>query len=365
VDPDVGRRRRGDFVVLDTVATDLSRVGADHLRTGVSQVWRRLPRRLRRRWRYVDPINRAMLRIGAPAVTTAQMRGGHRLRLDLRSGTEWFAYYTGVFDDGRIRAARELMCRRSGGVAIDAGANIGFWTVPMALQAAAGHGCVVAVEPVAANARRLRENLALNAVVDYVDVREHALSDAAGTAVMTLREDFAEGAGTGNAAVAVDDGTDDRFAHVEVATRTLDDTVAACGRGAVRVIKADIEGHEDHLLAGAHRTFCVDRPVAFVEWNRVYYERRGVDATALTAPLLRAWEYRCLRRRGDRWVAASFLDSELALDDVVLVPAERQTEVIELLSLTVPGDRWGGGRRGAAEVPDRALEDDGQQCRTE
>jgi hypothetical protein len=36
-----------------------------------------------------------------------------------------------------------------------------------------------------------------------------------------------------------------------------------------------------------------------------------------------------------------------------------------LLSLTVPGDRWGGGRRVAAEVPDRALEDDGQQCRTE
>ncbi|MCW2881847.1 MAG: methyltransferase, FkbM family [Sphaerisporangium sp.] len=326
-------------MALDPIATALPRAGAGYLRAGVSHVWRRLPRRLRRRWRYVDPINRAMLYIGAPVVATAQMRGGHQLRLDLRSGTEWFAYYTGVFDDGRIRAARELMCRQPGGVAVDAGANIGFWTIPLALQAAASHSRVVAVEPVVANARRLRENLELNDISDYVDVWEHALSDAAGTVMMTLREDFADGAGTGNAAVAVDDGTDDQFAHVEVATRTLDDTLDACGRAAVRVVKADIEGHEDHLLAGAHRTFCVDRPVAFLEWNRVYYERRGVDATALTAPLLRDWEYRCLRQRDGRWVAATCVESELPLDDVVLVPAERQAEVMELLSLTMPGGR--------------------------
>jgi hypothetical protein len=47
-----------------------------------------------------------MLRWGAPPVHIARMRAGHRMLLDLRSGTEWFAYYSGSFDDGRIQFRR-------------------------------------------------------------------------------------------------------------------------------------------------------------------------------------------------------------------------------------------------------------------
>jgi FkbM family methyltransferase len=254
-------------------------------------VWRHLPWHLRRWWRGVERVNLFALRHGARPIASARMRAGHRLLLDLRSGTEWLSFYTGRFDDGRIRAARALMRGAGGGVAVDAGANIGFWTVPLALEARATGGRVLAVEPVASNARRLRQNLLLNGVDDVVLVRQEALSDTAGALTMTLREDFADGAETGNAAVLIDDGTDDRWTQVRVPAGTLDDLLAECRLPRVDLVKADLEGHEDRFLAGAERTFSVDRPVAFVEWNATYHARRGTDMAATTTPLLRRWDH--------------------------------------------------------------------------
>jgi FkbM family methyltransferase len=299
--------------------------------------WRRLPPSVRRRWRRPELFNRTMLLLGAPPVTVARMSAGHRLLLDLRSGSEWPAYYTGEFDTGRVRAAQALLRREPGGVAVDAGANIGLWTVPLALEASRTGACVRAFEPVPHNAERLRQNLLLNDMAGHAEVRQHALSDHPGALSMTLREDFANDAGTGNAAAAIDDGTDNTWSRVEVTAQTLDNVLDGHGRPPVRVVKADLEGHEDRFLTGARRTFANDRPVAFVEFNRVYYDRRGMDPADATEPLLRDWDYRCLRLRNGTWQSQTRFDSDRPLDDVILVPRERQIEVIELLVRHVGG----------------------------
>jgi hypothetical protein len=105
----------------------------------------------------------------------------------------------------------------------------------------------------------------------------------------------------------------------------------------VRVVKADLEGHEDRFLIGARRTFAHDRPVAFVEFNRVYYDRRGMDPADATQTLLHDWDYRCLRLKNGTWHAQSRFDSDRLLDDLILVPRERQNEVIDLLVRHVGG----------------------------
>lgn len=281
---------------------------------------------------HVARLNRALLEIGASPLAIAKMRAGHRLCLDLRSGTEWLAYYTGRFDDARIGAARHLL--RPGCVAVDAGANIGLWTVPLGGAAAERGGRVVAIEPVPANARRLRDNVRLNGVEAAVLVVELAVSDGGGSLTMSLREDFAAGAATGNAAVVIEDGTDERFDTVDVDATTLDDVLEQRGATCVDVVKADLEGHEDRFLAGASKTFTTDRPVAFVEWNRVYYERRRVDPSAAVNELLRCWEYQCLRRDGRRWFTSPHFTSTRRLDDLVLVPAERCRDVQTILEMT-------------------------------
>jgi FkbM family methyltransferase len=309
-------------------ATEVAGVAAA-ARRAAALIWRRLPSRVGSQWRLVDPLNRRALRLGAPAVAQTRMRIGHRMRLDLRSGTEWFAFYTGVFDDARIASAASLL--RPGGTVVDAGANIGLWTVPLALLAAQQDSRVLVVEPVPANARRLHENLSLNGVLHVTDVVEVALSDAAGRVTMSLREDFADGAATGNASVAVDDGQDGVFTAVQVQATTLDNVLAARGGPVVDVVKADLEGHEDRFLAGAQATFTRHRPVAFVEWNSVYYRRRGVDPVAAVTPLLSAWDYRCLQYAGGTWHTTTDFTSDRELDNLVLAPSERADEVRTVL----------------------------------
>lgn len=308
----------------------LPRTLAEAARRGAPGVWRRMPLRIRKRSRYIEPFNRLVLRLAARPLAIARMRAGHRLLLDLRSGTEWPSYYTGEFDDDRIAVARHLL-RRSGSVAVDAGANIGLWSVPLARWAARRGGRVIAVEPVSANAERLRQNLRLNGVEDAVEVRRVALSDRSGVAAMSLREDFAMGAGTGNAAVVINDGGDVGFPNIDVEAVPLDDLLRDLGSPPVDVLKADLEGHEDRFLAGAMNTFTRSRPVAFLEWNRTYYRRRRVDATASTRSLLRELRYRCLRRERGRWVDDEAFASPREIDDVVLAPAERAPSIRALL----------------------------------
>jgi FkbM family methyltransferase len=212
---------------------------------------------------------------------------------------------------------------------VDAGANIGLWTVPLARHLAPLGGHVVAVEPIPANAARLRENLSLNGLDAVVDVHEVAVSDRAGTAALSLREDFRGGAATGNAAIVIDDGTDSAFRTIVVPTVPLDTLLATATR--VDFVKADLEGHEDRFLAGAADTLGRCRPVIVCEWNRVYYTRRGVDPTAAVSDLLDSLDYRCLRHTPGGWSASRDMFSPEPLDDLVLTPGERVAEVAATL----------------------------------
>ena len=295
-------------------------------------LWRHLPRAVRTRSRWAAPFNAGALRVGARPLAQTRMRTGHRMLLDLRSGSEWFAFYTGEFDDSRIAAAQRLLTE-PGSVAIDAGANIGFWSVPLARRATDIGGRLIAIEPVPPNAARLRDNLGLNNLNAVADIVEAAVSDRDGQGRIVLREDFAAGAETGNAALEIADGTDARLPSLPVMLIRLDDLLEQhYGHVQVRVIKADIEGHEDRFLAGAVQTFSRCRPVAFLEWNRIYYQRRKVNPTVAVGALLRELSYRCLRNQQGVWTDNARFWSPQEIDDLVLVPEEQAAAVRETLT---------------------------------
>ena len=62
---------------------------------------------------------------GEGPIVQARMRLGYTMRVDLRSGTEYRAYYSGLYDTPLIRSALQLL--RPGGTAVDAGAEAGGW----------------------------------------------------------------------------------------------------------------------------------------------------------------------------------------------------------------------------------------------
>lgn len=152
---------------------------------------------------------------------------------------------TGVYDI----AVSEVLYRLTppGGVAVDAGANIGYMTGILATRAGAG-GVVYAFEPHPAVADRLRENVARFGRLPgaaRVEVWQVGLSDATGEARLVCPKEFADNQGVGFL-----DADPGGSAGLVVETRRLDEVI---GGGRIDVMKMDVEGHEPAVLRGAGR----------------------------------------------------------------------------------------------------------------
>jgi FkbM family methyltransferase len=124
---------------------------------------------------------------------------------------------------------------------VDAGANIGFYTV-LAARRIGPEGKVFAVEMMPETAAILRNHLALNRLTNVV-VIEQALSRVSGEVVKASIRSEA----VGQASIVVDQ-TGGGGSTLEVRTTTLDEVLREVP--AIRLMKMDIEGAEPLALAG-------------------------------------------------------------------------------------------------------------------
>jgi FkbM family methyltransferase len=182
-----------------------------------------------------------------------------------------------------------------GGVALDIGANVGFWSVGLAWLAKGLE--VHAFEPHPGNAERLRENLTLNGLRSRVHVNECGLSACEGTLRLVLREDFVTGGQTGNASIS-DGANDAGFATVAVSVRTLDSWVADSRLSRIDLMKIDVEGHEPAVLRGGEQTIRRFLPDIYLELNEPFYAARGEDLDRELGEPMLAWGYRAYRLAG-------------------------------------------------------------------
>jgi len=145
------------------------------------------------------------------------------------------------------RQTQELLaaCTKTGQVAVDCGANVGFFTI-MLSRLLGESGRVIAFEPLPANARQLREHLELN------DIRNVSFYEAA-TGAETGRQKFALGDSTTQGRLT-DEG------DLEVEVHALDDLVTSGRIPPPDVVKIDVEGAERDVLEGARRTLAAQRP---------------------------------------------------------------------------------------------------------
>jgi FkbM family methyltransferase len=165
---------------------------------------------------------------------------------------------------------------RAGDTVIDAGANVGFFTMLMA-RLVGPTGRVIAFEPNTDTFWRLCGNVLLNGFVDNnVTARNTALWDSVRDLPLYTNP--------------IDPGLTTLRAFREVngsqyvRTAVLDHSVA----GKPRLIKIDIEGAECHALAGAERLLTVDRvPFILSELNEPALRRFGKSAHDLRDFMLR------------------------------------------------------------------------------
>jgi FkbM family methyltransferase len=160
----------------------------------------------------------------------------------------YFAYKRGL---ETTEYRRIVQLAGPGALVVDAGANIGFFTMELAKQVGP-NGRVIAIEPDRVNFNMLQRNM-----------------DRAGLAERCILVNAAVSSRTGLAQLAIDHHhpANHRLGDSgpEVKLHTIDELVSKYGNGQrVALIKLDIQGSEVDALRGAGSTMSRDRPeIAF------------------------------------------------------------------------------------------------------
>ncbi len=158
-------------------------------------------------------------------------------RFSLRARTDDLWHVTPRREPAILACIRERLS--PGDCFVDAGANIGFYSVVAARQVGPG-GTVIAVEMMKPTAALLRRNLSLNRA-ETVRVVENALAERDGEVLFASMPSGSYG----QASLRFAQG-DERF---EVLTTTLDTVLADVS--SIKLLKMDLEGAEFGALQGA------------------------------------------------------------------------------------------------------------------
>jgi FkbM family methyltransferase len=224
---------------------------------GLLKTWRRLGRAPGYLFWAVDSWGD---RLGS-GLMLGRLRNGCAIQCDLQDHIQRQMYFFGAYEPVAAYLFHALL--RPGMIVIDAGANIGQYTL-LAAKAVLPNGQVHAFEPVPANWARLTAHVAENGLAEGVRSNRLALWDTPKALTFYLSREDEIGnvtnysAGTsGNAA-----------AFVEADAVRLDDYVAEQGLPRVDLIKMDIEGAEWPALQGAQVTLGRHRPTLLMEINR-------------------------------------------------------------------------------------------------
>lgn len=160
--------------------------------------------------------------------------------------------YFRAFERSEVRWVRSVL--RQGDVALDIGANVGFFTAHFC-NLVGTHGKVIAVEPIEESFRALGETFkghgnihlmrfAASNTDGFASITDHHHSKDRSSGffrVVSGDSPVTESSGVGCAGCS----------HVEsVETRRLDGALRALGVDQLRLIKCDVEGHEFEALLG-------------------------------------------------------------------------------------------------------------------
>lgn len=167
-------------------------------------------------------------------------------------------------------------------VLVDAGANIGLFTVFAARRVR--NGKVIAFEPVPSMADWLKKNIDLNNLPN-IQTETCGLSDHPGVLPIYEIESTHEGLST------LYPGSLSKSAMTEVPVKKLDDVFENYGFSRLDIIKIDIEGGELPALRGATQTLRKFRPAILIEINESTYASAGYRPSDVY-DFLKALDYR-------------------------------------------------------------------------
>lgn len=208
-------------------------------------------------------------------------------RFSLRAHTDDLWHVLPWREQSIADAMRSMLSQ--GDVFIDAGANIGIYTV-LASRLVGSAGLVICIEMMPDTADRLELHIRMNGLQN-VKVFRRALSDVSGQMV---RASVQEGK-YGQATIAADSERFGLGRAIDVETITLDDVTRDIDR--IRLMKIDVEGAELTALRGAAQLLQKLQALIYESWGW----KRGVEEPV--DQLLREAGYLMHQLDGNNWIA--------------------------------------------------------------
>jgi len=269
--------------------------------------------------RLIRILNKVFLPNESPIVV-CRFKDGSLFKVDLRTRMEAIPAYLGSYETDKIEFIRKAI--QPGWTALDVGANIGFFAVPMA-QSVGASGKLFCFEPLPKNFARLNENLKMNQITpSTVETHAVALSDEEAVLNLGLFEDFAHGGETGNAA-PLSKGHSKPVKEIQVQATRFDDFSKKLALKRLDFIKIDIEGHEDAFFRGAQMTVDQFRPIVLGEFSEEHMKHKGLDVDDFMKSYFLSRRYRAFKVSGRTVLQIDSLKGRSNTDDVLLVPEEK------------------------------------------
>lgn len=178
---------------------------------------------------------------------------------------------------------------KPGDVFIDAGANIGVYTV-LASRLVGPSGRVIAVEMMPDTADCLEKHIRINGLGNVTVIR-NALSDTSGR-IVTATVQVGK---FGQATIAEDSERYGLGTRIEVTSITLDEI--ADGVADIALMKMDLEGAELPALRGGAEVMATLQAVIYESWGSKRSDDYSVDG------LLRESGFRLVQIDGNNWLA--------------------------------------------------------------
>jgi FkbM family methyltransferase len=191
---------------------------------------------------------------------------------------------------------------------VDVGANVGFFSL-LAARLVGPTGRVIAIEALPANVAALEANARRNRL-DQVSCLPVAVSDQIGRAVLVVADH------PGGAALEAAGAPPDASGRLTVDTVTIDDLVERAVVRSPRLVKVDVEGAEDAVLAGMTTTLRQQRPIVIVELDGAD-EARLATRRADVLPRLQDAGYRVER------LPDSYEDMTWCVEHFIARPGDR------------------------------------------
>jgi len=225
-------------------------------------------------------------RLGSEHPLLAYLPTGDRVECDIRDHVQRHIYFQGVYEP--IEAYLFSQLASPGNVVIDAGANIGQYTL-LASAAVGPTGTVHAFEPVPQNFVRLQKNISINGKTN-VRLNRNALWHA----TADLQFGLPAGDGPNDGSYSAGAVADSIAPVVSASAVRFDDYARDNGVNRVDLVKMDIEGAELSALLGMAEVLQRDRPTILMEVNRSACFSLGYDPQDL-------WEFLVLRLGYTAW----------------------------------------------------------------